>query len=120
MTKAKKKAATKKPPAKATAKNENAKPSKKKQLDIPGTERKRIAEIDDAAEAYRVERNKRQEQSKVEKAKKQELMAVARKHDAKLYVYEAENGEEFEVEYTADTKENVKVTKAAAAEGEDE
>jgi len=114
---------TKKNPKKSAPKktaNENkpaaaAKPKKgAAQLKIPGTERKRIKEIDEAAEAYRVERNKRQEQSKVEKAKKQELMKVAREHGAKLYVYEAEDGEEFAVEYTADTKENVKVTKVAA------
>ena len=104
---------------KAKAKKENAtepaatppaeKP--KKQGELAGFERQRIAELDTAAEAYRMARNTRQAQTKVEKAKKQELMAVARKHGIKVYVYESEDGEELEIEYTAETKENVKVKK---------
>jgi hypothetical protein len=88
-----------------------AKPKGKKQLEIAGTERKRIPELDEAAEAYRTARNTRQEKTKIEKAKKQELMAAARKHGVKVYVYESEDGEELELEYTAETKENVKVKK---------
>ena len=96
------------------------KPKGKKQLDIPGTERKRIDELDTAAEAYRTARNTRQAQTKVEKAKKQELLAVARKHGVKVYVYESEDGEELEVEYTAETKENVKVKKLEDLDDGDE
>jgi transcriptional regulator len=88
-------------------------------LPAEGMARKRIAEIDKAAEAYRVERNKRQAQTKVEKAKKQELIQIARKHGIKVYVYEGEDGEELEVEYTEATTENVKVTQVAKA-GADE
>lgn len=81
----------------------------KKQGELDGFGRERIAELDGAAEAYRKARNERQAKTKVEKAKKQELMAVARKHGVKVYVYESDDGEELEVEYTAETKENVKV-----------
>lgn len=104
--------------AKADTTASEPKPSKASQLKIPGTERKRIAKIDEAAEAYRIQRNKRQEETKKEKAKKQELMAVAREHGVQVYVYEAEDGEEFTVEYTSEAKENVKVTKVP--DGEDD
>lgn len=98
------------------------KPAKGQQLKLPaeGMTRKPIKEIDDAAEAYRLERNKRQEQSKKEKAKKTELMAVARKHGVQAYVYESEDGEEFTVEYSSATKENVKVTKIADGDEDEE
>ncbi len=108
----------------ARAKKTKAPKATKQQLKIPGTSRKegpgRIKELDDAAEEYRSERDKRQAQSKVEKAKKQELLAVARKHGVKVYVYEDDNGEDLEVEYTAETKENVSVKKVAPAPDGDE
>lgn len=101
--------------------NATAAPKGPKQGTLPaeGMSRKRIAELDEAAEAYRVARNARQEKTKVEKAKKTELMAVARKHGINVYVYEGEDGEELEVEYTAETKENVAVKQIAKA-GADE
>lgn len=98
----------------------DSKPKGKRQGELAGFERERIAELDDAAEAYRVARNTRQAQTKVEKAKKQELMAVARKHGVKVYVYESEDGEELQVEYTAETKENVKVKKLEDITDEEE
>jgi hypothetical protein len=111
------------------AKNENAttaapvdtKPAAgRKQGELAGFERKRIEELDQAAEAYRTARNSRQEKTKVEKAKKQELMAVARKHGVKVYLYESEDGEELQLEYTAETKENVKVKKIEDVDDEED
>lgn len=118
--------------SKKAAKNENTatpaaaaaetkpKPAKgKKQGELSGFERKKIDEIDKAAEVYRKARNTRQAQTKVEKAKKQELMAIARKHGVKVYIYESDDGEELQLEYTAETKENVKVSKIDVDEDED-
>jgi hypothetical protein len=57
----------------------------KNQLPIPGTERKSIAEIDDAAEAYVKERDKRVKQSEREVDAKQALIAVMQKHKVEVY-----------------------------------
>lgn len=111
-TKSKAPKAAKNENATAAAAPAEAPPTKgKKQGELDGFERPRIAELDKAAEGYRTARNERQAKTKVEKAKKQELMAVARKHGVKVYVYESDDGEELQLEYTAETKENVKVSK---------
>lgn len=108
------------PKADDTAPAEAKPTTGKKQGELDGFERPRIKEIDQAAEAYRTARNMRQEKTKVEKAKKQELMAVARKHGVKVYVYESDDGEELQLEYTAETKENVKVSKLEDSDDGDE
>jgi hypothetical protein len=96
-------------------------PQKAKQLKLPaeGMSRKRIPEVDDAAEAYRVARDERMAHTKVEKEKKAKLLETAKKHGIKVYVFEDEDGEELEVEYTAKTDENVTVRKVKA-EADDE
>ena len=60
--------------------------AKKKQMEIPGTERPRIQEIEDAAEAYREKRDKRAELSKEETSARQGLQAVLEKHGLDVYV----------------------------------
>lgn len=94
-------------------KTETDAPKKTKQLGLPaeGMARKRIPELDTAAEAFRAQRDKRMKEQKLEKEKKTELLRVAKKYDQKVYVYESEDGEEFGVEYEEETVENVKVKK---------
>lgn len=96
-------------------------PKKAKQMPLPGEgmQRKRIAELDKAAEFYRAARNVRQEHTKKEKEAKTLLMACAKKHGVDVYVYEDEEGEEFEVEYSAEQKENIKVSKIARDEADE-
>lgn len=98
-------------------------PKKAKQLSLAGEgmQRKKIAEVDKAAEAFREARDTRMKHTKVEKEKKTVLMDVAKKHGLKNgYVYESEDGEEFVVDYTEDSKANVKVRKLERDDGDDE
>lgn len=106
-------------PAPETSKKPAA-PKKAKQLKLPaeGMSRKANPEIDAAAEEFRTARDVRMEHSKAEKAAKAKLLDVAKKHGIKLYIYESEDGEELEVEYTAKTDENVTVRKAKDDDGE--
>jgi hypothetical protein len=57
----------------------------KRQQEIPGTERKAIAEIDSAAEAYIEVRDERMVLTKQEVEKKGELMDAMRKHKLDTY-----------------------------------
>ncbi len=84
---------------------------KQLKLEAEGMNRKGIDEVDKAAEAFRVARDKRMALTKVEKEKKTLLMAVVKKHGLTNYIYEDEDGEDEEVEYKAETAENVKVKK---------
>lgn len=110
-------AAAKAPPAKPAPKA----PKKGAQLRIAGTERlDRIPEIDKAAEAYREVRDTRMQYTKSEAQAKSHLMEVAKKHGVTAYVYDSEDGEEFKVEYTAKSKENVKVRSVKADDAGDD
>lgn len=95
---------------------------KGKQLKLPadGMKRTSIAEVDKAAEAFRVARDKRMALTKIEKEKKVLLLEAAKKHGVKKYVYEAEDGEEFEVEYESEVEENVKVKKVKQDEDDED
>lgn len=87
----------------------------KKQMQIPGTERKVIDEVEQAAEAYREVRDERCELSRREKQKKLELLAVMKAHKVKRYKYDDENGEEILV--ALDEREpEVKVQRTGEAE----
>lgn len=80
---------------KKTAANTNAKKAPKQgTLPADGMARKRIDELDAAAEAYRAARNKRQDHTKIEIEKAAVLLAVARKYGISVYVYEDEEGDE--------------------------
>lgn len=57
----------------------------KRQLEIAGTERKQIKEIDDAAEAYVEARDKRMKLTEKEVATKQALIDVMKKHGVQTY-----------------------------------
>lgn len=56
----------------------------KRQLEIPGTERKEIKEIEDSAEHYRAVRDKRMRMTEMEVAAKTDLIQVMLTHEADL------------------------------------
>jgi hypothetical protein len=87
----------------------------KRQQSIPGTERKSIEEVDEAAEAFRIARNKRQAATKVEAERKAVLKSVLGKHGIKSYFYEDEDGDTEEVQRIEELKEDVKVNKVKQA-----
>ncbi len=63
----------------------------KKQLEIAGTERKTVKEIDDAAEAYVDARDKRMKLTEKEKIAKDALVSVLKKHNLEVYRDDAAN-----------------------------
>jgi hypothetical protein len=89
---------------------------KRKQMQIPGTERKEVPEVEQAAEAYREVRDERAELSKREAQKKAELQAVMRAHKLKKYRYHDENGEELEVVFEDEPRVRLRKTGEAEAE----
>jgi hypothetical protein len=96
---------------------ENPMSPKRKQMQIPGTERKSVPEVEEAAQAYREVRDERCELSRKEKQKKLELLAVMKAHKVKKYKYDDENGEEMLV--SLDEREpDVTVRKTGEAESE--
>lgn len=60
----------------------------RRQMEIAGTERPSIKEIDSAAEAYREMRNKRQRMTEKEKVAKDALVGVMKKHRQDVYMDE--------------------------------
>lgn len=107
---------TKKPKTEKMPKQPKPAPVKK-QTEIPGTERKCVAAVEDAANALRAVRLERMELQKAEAEQVTELIDVMRKHDVKLYKFEGEE-DELVVELVDVTK--VKVRKANTARSEDE
>lgn len=90
---------------------------RKKQMQIPGTERQQVPEVEQAAEAYREVRDERCELSRREKQKKLELLAVMKAHKVKRYKYDDENGEEILVALDERDPE-VKVQRTGEGESE--
>ncbi len=90
---------------------------KRKQMQIPGTERKTVAEVEAAAEAYREVRDERCELSKRERQKKLELLEVMKANKVKKYKYDDEHGEEIMVSLD-DREPDVSVKKTGEAESE--
>jgi hypothetical protein len=87
----------------------------KRQAEIPGTERKSIKEVDDAAELYRSSRDARMKKSKIEKEKKIDLVQVMLKHG--LSVYRDDNAVP-PIVVTVTSKHDVKVTNIEGEEVE--
>ena len=77
-----------------------------RQIPVPGTERKVVKEVRDAAEGYVVQRDKRMALSKKEKEAKDALIASMRKHKVEVYK-DTEASPPFIV--TVTSKDNVKV-----------
>jgi hypothetical protein len=74
------------------------------QLQVPGTERTEVPEIEEAAERYREARDERAEMSKTEARLKLELLSLMRAHKLTLYRYTDGEGEEREVAAREDPK----------------
>lgn len=85
----------------------------KKQLQIPGTERKSVKEIDDAAAEYVDVRDRRVSLSADEKVAKQALIEVMKKHGVSVY-----RDDEADMVVTVIAgKDGVKVTEAEPEAG---
>jgi hypothetical protein len=91
--------------------------SPRKQIQIPGTERKEHPEVEEAAGAYVVVRDERSELSKREAQKKMELLAVMRAHKLAVYKFYDDNGEEL-VARIDDGDPKVSVRRTGEAEPE--
>jgi hypothetical protein len=68
--------------------------SPRKQIQIPGTERKQHPEVEAAAQAYASVRDERCELSKREAQKKLELLFTMKQHKLNVYKFFDDNGEE--------------------------
>lgn len=79
------------------------KKKRKQQLEVPGTERESIEEVDVAAEKYRKIRDERQALTKLETGAMEELAAVLEENNLKpgsKYEYEDDEGITREVKVT--------------------
>lgn len=68
--------------------------SPRKQIQIPGTERKQFPEVETAAQAYAAVRDERSELSKREYQKKLELLITMKQRKLAVYKFYDDNGEE--------------------------
>lgn len=97
------------------------KKSKPKQTNIPGTERKSIAEIDEAAEAYRDARDERMKLTEEERETHEALLEVMKRHGVTdRYVYVDDDGDELEVSVADVVKVKVRKVKNAKAKDANE
>ena len=93
-------------------------PAKKQQsLDAPGMERKRIPEIEDAANELRGTRTEHMGLQKLEAEQQETLVSVMRAHGVKLYKFD---GDEDELVVELDDVTKMKVRKATTVKAEDE
>lgn len=88
---------------------------KRKQQEIPGTERTAHDEVEAAANAYRDARDERMELTELETEKRDALIAAMRA--AKLEIYKFTDGDGAEITVTLNEKTSVKVRKNADDEG---
>lgn len=82
----------------------------KRQLRIAGTERKTIADVEEAAEEYREVRDQRMALTKQEGEKQAALVEAMKRHKLTEYKFDDDEGNELTV--TFDVKEKAKVSKA--------
>ncbi len=87
----------------------------RRQTQIPGTERKSVPDVEQAALLYIEVRDERMDLSKREKQKKLELLAVMRAHKVKRYKFDDAEGEELLVALE-DREPDVSVRKTGDAE----
>jgi hypothetical protein len=90
----------------------------KKQLQVPGTERDHIAEVDTAAESYIEARDERMDLTEKESEAKEALLSVMKKH--RLDVYRDENVVPPLVVTLIPGSDDVKVKRVKNADGEGE
>ncbi len=88
----------------------------RRQMQIPGTQRKEVPEVEKAGEAFREVRDERRALKDREKQKKIELIAVMQAHKVKVYKWrDDETGDEIRVEISeGETK--VKLAKTGEAD----
>lgn len=87
-----------------------------RQKEIPGTERPKIQEVEDAAEVYVKSRDKRIRASKAESTDKAALIAAMQKHKLNVYAI----ADEGLVVTVTNGKPEVKVTESKEAEHDEE
>jgi hypothetical protein len=68
-----------------------------KQLQVPGTERKAIPELEEAAENFRLLRNERMQLTEKETAAQAELVAKMKAHNQTVYRYVDDKGNDQKV-----------------------
>ena len=88
------------------------------QLNVPGTERVTIVEVEIAAKAYRSILMERLDLTALETERRAELIRVMQEHKVEVYKYDDDEGVELTVKL--DTKTKVKVRRADSAKDEDE
>jgi hypothetical protein len=111
---------TKKPAPASKTKAPPLEAKKAKQLGLgEGFDRKKIAEIEKAAEAYRAVRDKRMELGKAEREKKKLLVDVVQKNGVSKYIYEGDDGRELEVDLKSKTNVTVRLVKDDDDEGDE-
>lgn len=84
-----------------------------KQTEIPGTERKSIKEIEDAAEAVRAARVEVKDATKARDAKVLTLIAEMRKHGVMTYRWEDDDEEEITIDLESKDQVRVRVKSKA-------
>lgn len=89
----------------------------RRQLEIAGTQRKEVPEVEKAGEAFREVRDERRALKDRETQKKLELISVMRLHKVKVYKYKDQGGDEIRVEL-GDGDPKIKLKKTAEAERE--
>ncbi len=82
--------------------------NKQEQLEVPGTERKKIAAIEDAASALRTCRTERMELQEQEVGLQEALLAAMAEHDVTSYRFHLDDEE---LVATAESKRKVKIRK---------
>jgi hypothetical protein len=92
-------------------------PMTRKQIQIPGTERKAHPEVEAAAQAYATVRDERSDLSKREHQKKIELLVTMKAHKLTVYKFYDDNGEEV-VARIDEAEPKVTVRKTGEAEPE--
>lgn len=87
------------------------------QMQIHGTERQFVPEVETAANAYRNIRDERMELTKLEVVRRDELIRVMTEHKLDVYKYDDDEGVELTIKL--DTKTKVKVRRADSVDSED-
>jgi CBS domain-containing protein len=88
----------------------------KKQLEIVGTEKLTIAEVEAAADAYREARDARMAAAKLEAEKHDMLVGILNTHDVREYEYADDEGRTLVVKAKTRTKVSVRLAKAEDVE----
>jgi hypothetical protein len=86
-------------------------------MQIPGTQRKEVPEVEQAGEAFREVRDERRALKEKETQKKHELITIMRAHKVRVYKYKDHDGDEIRVEL-GDGDPKIKLKKTAEAERE--